>query len=77
MEIQSWLSRHYKFISAENITKLSVSSNDFLHAFLAVLNTHIDFYDIPHIFYKKNNVHPLSLNVYWVLYIYIYMVIEW
>ena len=36
MEIQTWLSRHYKFISAENINILSVSSEDFLHAFLAV-----------------------------------------
>ena len=33
METQTWLSRHYKFISAENITILSVSSHDFLHAF--------------------------------------------
>ena len=30
------LNRHYKFISAENITILSVSSDDFLHAFLEV-----------------------------------------
>ena len=36
METQTWLIRHYKFISAENITILSVSSDDFLHAFLAV-----------------------------------------
>ena len=35
METRTWLSRHYKFISAENITLLSVSSDDFLHAFLA------------------------------------------
>ena len=33
MEPQTWLNRHYKFISAENITILSVSSNDFFHAF--------------------------------------------
>ena len=33
METQTWLSRHYKFISAENIPILSVSSDDFLHAF--------------------------------------------
>ena len=33
METQIWLSRHYKFISAENITILSVSSDDILHAF--------------------------------------------
>ena len=36
MEIQTWLSRHYKFISAENVTILSILSDDFLHAFLAV-----------------------------------------
>ena len=36
MEIQTCLSRHYKFISAENITILSVLSDDFLHAFLEV-----------------------------------------
>ena len=28
METQTWLSRHYKFVSAENITILSVSSDD-------------------------------------------------
>ena len=31
METQTWLSHHYNFISAENITLLSVSSDDFLH----------------------------------------------
>ena len=36
MEIQTWLSRHYKSISAEYITIHSVSSDDFLHAFLEV-----------------------------------------
>ena len=36
METQTWLSCHYKFFSAENITILSVSSDDFLHAFLEV-----------------------------------------
>ena len=36
METQTWLSRHYEFISEENITTLSVSSDDFLHAFLDV-----------------------------------------
>ena len=33
METQTWLSRHNKFISAENITRLSVSSDDYLHAY--------------------------------------------
>ena len=36
METQTWLSRHYKFISVANITILSVSSDDFLYAFLEV-----------------------------------------
>ena len=36
METQTWLSFHYKFISAKNIIILSVSSDAFLHAFLKV-----------------------------------------
>ena len=36
MGTQTWLSCHYKFISAENITILSVSSDDFLDAILEV-----------------------------------------
>ena len=36
METQTWLCCHYKFISAGNITIFSVSSDDFLHAFLEV-----------------------------------------
>ena len=36
METQTRLGRHNKFISAENITILSVSSDDNLHAFLEV-----------------------------------------
>ena len=36
MEIQTWLSCHYKFISVENITILSILSDDFLHALLKV-----------------------------------------
>ena len=35
MKTQTWLSCH-EFISAENITILSVSSDDFLHTLLAV-----------------------------------------
>ena len=35
METQTWLSRHNKFISAENITILSVSSDEYLHASLS------------------------------------------
>ena len=36
METQTWLSCHNKFISAENITIPSVSSDDFLHALFEV-----------------------------------------
>ena len=36
IETQTWLSCHYKFISAENIATLSVSSDDFLHSLLEV-----------------------------------------
>ena len=32
METQTRLSRHNKFILAENITILSISSDDYLHA---------------------------------------------
>ena len=39
METQTWLSRHYKFILAENIIILSISSDDFIHAFLEVDKT--------------------------------------
>ena len=36
VKTQTWLSCYHKFISAENITILSVSSDDFFHAFLEV-----------------------------------------
>ena len=36
VKTQTWLSCHYKFISEENITIPSVSSDDFLHAILEV-----------------------------------------
>ena len=36
MENQTWLSRHYKSISTEKITILSLSSDDFLRAFIEV-----------------------------------------
>ena len=44
METQTWLSRHYKFISAENITILFVSSDDFLHVFPKVAYIYIYIY---------------------------------
>ena len=37
METQTRLSLHDKFISAENITILSVSSDDYLHAEINLL----------------------------------------
>ena len=36
MKTQTWLSCHNKFISAENITILSVLPDDFLHVILEV-----------------------------------------
>ena len=36
METQTWLSCHNKFILAEDITILPISSDDFLHASLEV-----------------------------------------
>ena len=36
METQTWLSCHKRFISADNITILSVSSDDYLHAIIEV-----------------------------------------
>ena len=36
METQTWLSCHKKFISTENISIHSVSSDDFLHAIFEV-----------------------------------------
>ena len=41
---------HYKFISAENITILSISSDDFLHASLEVAEcTHTNIHTHPYI----------------------------
>ena len=51
MKNQTWLSRHYNFISAENITVLSVSSYDYLHAFLEVTKQQMWSYTS----YLKNN----------------------
>ena len=45
METQTWLIRHYKFISAENITIVFVSSDDFLYDFLAVATLFIIYKD--------------------------------
>ena len=41
MKTQTRLSRHYKFISAENITIPTVSSDDYLHTFLPVVEQQI------------------------------------
>ena len=56
METQTQLSRHNKFILAENIVGIfSVSSDDSLHALYCPrdMSTLIDLYDYPHIFYVK------------------------
>ena len=58
METQTWLSRHYKFISAENITILSVSSDDFLHALLEVAEQQMWNYSS----YLKNTNLKKNLN---------------
>ena len=52
METHTWLSHHYKFISVENITILSVSSDDFLHAFLEVAELQMWNYNS----YSKNKI---------------------
>ena len=39
MKTQTWLSRHYKFILAENITTLSVSSVTFYMLFSKLQNS--------------------------------------
>ena len=41
MKTQTRLSHHYEFISPENITLFSVSSDDYLHAFLEVAEQQI------------------------------------
>ena len=66
METQTRLSRHNKFISAENIVGIfSVSSDDSFYMLCIY----------PHIFYVKNNPHLLSLDTDWIIYIYIYIYI--
>ncbi len=75
METQTYLSRHYKFIS--------VLSDDFLHAFLEAAeeinnshtsSTHRDLYDIPHIFYQRIiHTHCLWTLTGYYIYIYIYI----
>ena len=46
------VSRHYKFILAKNITILSVSSDDFLHAFLKIAEQQMWNYSS----YSKNKI---------------------
>ena len=59
METQTWLSCNYEIISAENISILSVSSDDFSHAFLEVADIYIYIY--------------IYIHIYIYIYIYIYM----
>ena len=54
METQTWLSCHYKFISVENITLLSISSDDILHALLEVAEQQMWSYS-SHMKKKKKN----------------------
>ena len=64
MEIQTWLSRHYKFISAENITILSVSSDDFLHAFLKVAEQQMwNYSSYSKIKIKKINIKDKKIQI--------------
>ena len=51
METPTRLSHYNTFISAENITKLSVSSDDYLHAFLKVAEQQMWNYSS----YSENN----------------------
>ena len=59
METQTWLSHHYKFISAENNTLFSVSSDDFLYAFLEVAEQQMWNYSS---YLKKEKKNPNYLN---------------
>ena len=60
METQTWLLRHYKFISAENITILSFSSDDFLHTFLAVAEQQMWNYSL---YLKKKNFLKIQIQI--------------
>ena len=60
-ESQTWLIRHYKFILAEDITILSILSDDFLHAFLAVAeNDDLTRFEIP----SDYTIYTLNVNFY-------------
>ena len=66
METQTRLSRHNKFISAENITIFSVSSDDYLHAsLLSQSSKHIYIY-IKSIDFNSNSMptHSLYIPIY-------------
>ena len=56
MEIQTWLSCHYKFILAKNITILSIFSDDFLHALLEVAEQQMWSYSL-YVKNKKNLIY--------------------
>ena len=59
METQTWFSHHYKFILAENISILSISSDDFLHAFIKVAEQQMWNYSS---YLKMKNKNKNNLN---------------
>ena len=72
METQIWLSCHNKFISAENITILSVSSDDFLHAILEVAEQQMWNHSSYMYDEKKRNPWPFL----WLFYLFILFLIK-
>ena len=66
MEAQTWLICHYKFISAENMTIISLSSDDFLHAFLEVAviysHPHTDCFVVSQLFNVARHIGHLKLG---------------
>ena len=73
METQTRLSHHNKFISAENITIISVSSDDYLHASLEVAETESIVIFSPKINYYDDLTEFESPSNCTTIYIYIYI----
>ena len=70
METQTWLSCHYKFVSVENITIISVSSDDFLYTLLEVAEQQMWSFSL-HV--KKKEIKFTGLTTLTGYYIYIYI----